>query len=191
MLGIGDEVVVREILQHNKVKTYEAKVEGIYEYFINVRHKNGYIISISKIDIGRRILIQVRREEKVEEKLTKEILTEEMKTMTWEEIAEKHGFKRPGLIKGLAVKWGLIEGTGVYAERKSKNKEEERKMNNLKPIAFEGKSGFGYKIEGDTIVIFDAIDTADITRHITVVAKKFGLFADEINELKQYINSEE
>jgi hypothetical protein len=193
-LMIGDEVIIHEIQGQKKTKVYDARIEGIYEHFINVRHKNGYLISILKQDLGKKVLIQ-RRNEEMSEKLTKEVLAEEMKTMTWEEIAEKHGFKRPGLVKGLAVRYGLIEGTGVYREHKNKKQQKyekveevlnTRKNNFLKPTSFVGQVGKRYEIKDNLIRIHDSV----AMQAIDIEKDKFEIFFNEISELLKYIENE-
>ncbi|KHO62686.1 hypothetical protein THYS13_07490 [Thermoanaerobacter sp. YS13] len=196
-LMIGDEVVVHEIQGQKRLKVYNARIEGIYEHFINVRHRNGYLISILKQDLGKKVLIRVREREneKMAEKLTKEVLAEEMKTMTWEEIAKKHGFKMPGPVKGLAVRYGLIEGTGVYREKKNKKQQkvekveevlDVRKSNFLKPTSFVGQLGKRYEIKDNLIRIHDSV----AMQAIDIEKDKFEIFFNEISELLKYIEEE-
>lgn len=194
-LMIGDEVIIHEIQGQKKTKVYDARIEGIYEHFINVRHKNGYLISILKQDLGKKVLIRVRGNGKMAEKLTKEVLAEELKTMSLEEIAQKHGIKRVGVVKAMAVRSGLIEGTGVYAKKKlerekqKQEKQEEIKMeitNLLKPTSFIGESGKRYEIREGHITIYDAVSR----QAILIEKEKFEMFSNEVSALLKYVKEE-
>lgn len=186
-MQVGDEVIVEE-KRGGKIKAYQATVAGIYPHFINVKHPNGYLVSISNSEIDK--LIKIKGDEKMQEsgKLSKDVLKEEMKTMSWEEIAKKHNIKNSGLVKGLAVRYGLIEGTGIYAKKHHKDKEEEKKLSSyLRPTAFTGKSGMEYEIRPDDVRIMSGIDDTEI-----VLTKKcLEIFAQEINELNEYLQKQE
>lgn len=181
-MQVGDEVIVEE-KTGRKINTYKATVEGIYPHFVNIRHPNGYLVSISNDEVNK--LIKLEGDEKMQEsgKLPKDVLKEEMKTMSWEEIAKKHNIKNSGLVKGLAVRYGLIEGTGIYARKHHKDKEGKKMSNFLRPTAFTGKSGMEYEIRPDDVRIMSGIDDTEI-----VLTKKcLEIFAQEINELNEYL----
>lgn len=181
-MQVGDEVIVEE-KTGRKINTYKATVEGIYPHFVNIRHPNGYLVSISNDEVNK--LIKLEGDEKMQEsgKLPKDVLKEEMKTMSWEEIAKKHNIKNSGLVKGLAVRYGLIEGTGIYAKKHHKNKEEREMSNLLRPTAFEGESGMRYQITSDTVHISDKMNS------YKMIINKCDIenFVQEINELNEYL----
>lgn len=181
-MQVGDEVIVEE-KAGKKIKAYQATVTGIYPHFVNIRHPNGYLVSISKSEINK---LKVITKEAENMRLTKEVLAEELKSLSVEEIAEKYNMK-VHLVKALATRSGLIEGTGIYAKKHKKEKEEKKMSNLLRPTAFEGESGMWYQITSDTVHISDKMNS------YKMIINKCDIenFVQEINKLNEYLQKQE